>query len=214
MLHDGDTFEHDGRTFRFRTEWDDCGEAPWERCEGHGPVTDWTTRDKRPGEMILNSDGRSRRFYDFAEAVRIARRDNWGWLPGRLAYWQNPDGTWSAHVAPHMATPARYEATRGDVNAAISAVYAAHRATMTPRAYAAGAAMRDFERLRDWCNDGWHYVGVVVELLDLNGKPTGRDASLWGIESDAGDYFEEVAREIAGEIDFPRVVYVPGEVAA
>lgn len=67
----------------------------------------------------------------------------------------------------------------------------------TAKAYAARAALADFARLRDWCNDVWSWVGVVVtaerEELEL-----GR-ASLWGIESDAGDYLAEVAAELLPE---------------
>lgn len=53
------------------------GECPWDREDGHGPVTDWTTRAKAPGERVLCSDRDSRRYYDFGEAVRIALRDGW-----------------------------------------------------------------------------------------------------------------------------------------
>lgn len=52
--------------------------APWQRDDGHGPVSEWTTRDKKAGERILNSDRDSKRYYDFAEAVKIAKRDGWG----------------------------------------------------------------------------------------------------------------------------------------
>lgn len=55
--------------------------APWEKCDGHGPVSDWTCRDKLPGELILCEDRGSRRFYDFAAACRIARRDGWDAKP-------------------------------------------------------------------------------------------------------------------------------------
>lgn len=65
------------------TERDNDTEAPWEHCDGHGPVSEWTTRDKRPGERVLSSDGRSRRYYDFAKAVRIAKRDGWDAPPYR-----------------------------------------------------------------------------------------------------------------------------------
>lgn len=54
---------------------------PWEEHDGHGPVSDWTTRDKRPGERILSTDRDSHRFYDFAEAVKIARKDGWDAKP-------------------------------------------------------------------------------------------------------------------------------------
>lgn len=71
------TFTANGLTFRLTTEHDTDHGAPWEHSDGHGPVSDWTARDKRPGELVLNKDGRERRYYDFAEACRIARRDGW-----------------------------------------------------------------------------------------------------------------------------------------
>lgn len=60
---------------------DDDASPPWEREEGHGDVTGWTSRDKKPGEMILNEDHGSKRFYDFAGTVRIARLDGWNAEP-------------------------------------------------------------------------------------------------------------------------------------
>ena len=68
--------------------------------------------------------------------------------------------------------------------------------TVTP---AARAARADFERLRDWCLDRWHWCGVVVVMLDDEGDELDR-ASLWGIESDAGQYLDEVAAELADEL--------------
>lgn len=77
MSHD--TITHDGMTFKIEKEHDHDAGTPWEREDGHGPVSNWTTRDKLPGELVLNTDGRSRcRYYDFAEACRIAQRDGWG----------------------------------------------------------------------------------------------------------------------------------------
>lgn len=64
----------------------------------------------------------------------------------------------------------------------------------------AAAVERDFEYLRRWCNYDWHYVGVVVTLLDTDGDETWESESLWGIESDATEYIEEVARNLAKEI--------------
>lgn len=54
----------------------DC-EAPWDHDDGHGPVSDWTRRDKLPGERVLCEDHRSKRYYDFAAAVRLAKKDGW-----------------------------------------------------------------------------------------------------------------------------------------
>lgn len=77
---DNITITRDGKEFTFRVEEEpdtDSGE-PWEESEGHGPVSDWLTRPKKAGERILSSDRGSHRFYDFAEAVKIAKRDCWG----------------------------------------------------------------------------------------------------------------------------------------
>jgi hypothetical protein len=50
---------------------------PWED-DGHGPVTDWTRRCKRAGEIILSTRGENCRYYDFAGAVKKAREEGWG----------------------------------------------------------------------------------------------------------------------------------------
>lgn len=76
-----ETREHG--TMRFRIEWvhDSDHDAPWVEDDGHGAVSDWTTRAKRPGEMILCTDRRMRRLYDFAGAVKTARADGWNTAP-------------------------------------------------------------------------------------------------------------------------------------
>lgn len=67
-----------GRKYEVLIEADDDAAPPWEREDGHGPVSAWTTRDKIPGERVLNSEGGAYRYYDFAEACRIAKKDGWG----------------------------------------------------------------------------------------------------------------------------------------
>lgn len=154
-LYNGDTFQHEGLTFTFRIERDDSMGEPWKEHDGHGPVSDWTSRDKCPGEMLLNSDHHGmKRFYDFAAAVAMAKREGWNAKP--------------------YDVPGE---TRGQ---------RAHK-----------AAMADFRRLAEWCNDQWEWVGVIVTCDDLPGVPS---ESLWGIESDAGECLETVARELAGQI--------------
>lgn len=147
--------ERDGFTITPRLEADDCGETPWQREDGHGPVSDWTTRDKLPGERVLIADRGSKRYYNFAEAVRIARADGWG--DGK------PVGSRSA------------------------------------KQYAADAAKDDFRRLSAWCNDQWSYVGVVLSISRAGVVLDDHAASLWGIESDAGEYLQEVAEELVDE---------------
>jgi len=159
-----DLIELEGNKFRVSIEPDDYCAAPWDRDDGHGPVSEWkhhsfgmgTKPPKAPGEMILVWDRGAYRTYDFAEAVRIAKRDGWDAAP--------------------------YDATE------------------TPGQKAHKAAMADFNCLRQWCDGQWSYVGVIVELLDDEGDATGETESLWGIESDAGEYLDETAKELAGEI--------------
>ena len=130
---------------------------PWYEHDGHGPVSDWTRRAKNAGEMVLIEDRESRRYYDFAETVKIARRDGW-----------NCNETLALQEAGQTFTA-------GEI---------AHR-----------AAMADFNRLRAWCNEEWSWIGVVV-TIECDGVEIG-SASLWGIESDAGECLDEVAEELA-----------------
>jgi len=78
------TCEVDGFTLTATIHADDDCLAPWKRYDGHGPVTGWERRSKAAGELVLNSDRDGHRFYDFAEACRIARRDGWGVKGGQL----------------------------------------------------------------------------------------------------------------------------------
>lgn len=65
-------------TFRVKVNRDNDMGPPWEEEDGHGPVSEWTRRPKRPGELILVEDHVGhRRYYDFAEACKIARREGW-----------------------------------------------------------------------------------------------------------------------------------------
>lgn len=83
---DGDTIEAEFSGFRFvaTVHHDSDIGAPWEESDGHGPVSDWTRRDKLPGELVLSKGYGTKRFYDFAEACRIARRDDWGCIGDRM----------------------------------------------------------------------------------------------------------------------------------
>jgi hypothetical protein len=74
-----DTFEHKGLTFRIDIEPDQDHGAPWEERDGHGPVSGWRDREsKAPGERVLCVDRGKARFYDYAGAMKLAKRDGWG----------------------------------------------------------------------------------------------------------------------------------------
>jgi len=57
--------------------------------------------------------------------------------------------------------------------------------------------MADYNYLKSWCDDRWHYVGVIV-TASKDGIELGR-ASVWGIESEAEAHLLETANELAPE---------------
>lgn len=158
-------FEHAGRNYTAEIHHDADHGAPWEEEDGHGPVTDWTRDAKAPGQRLLYQDRHGAgRFYDWQEAMKIARRDGWGLGDAERAA---------------LAAELGREPTRGEITAE--------------------AVRRDFEHLRDWCNGDWFWCGVVVRRAGAC-CCCGDSESLWGIESNSGDYLQEVARELAAEL--------------
>lgn len=129
------TREHAGHTITLSWHYDPFMGPPWEEHDGHGPVSEWTRRDKWAGELVLCEDRSRKRFYDYAGACRIALRDGWDSLPYNTGQ-------------------------------------------ETKRQQAAKAARADFEHLRQWCNNQWHWSCYTVEIdgFDYN-------KSCWGIES-------------------------------
>lgn len=77
LLGDTITCEINGFTITARVERDDDMGPPWKEHGGHGPVSDWTDRPQRPGELVISSDRSRYRYYDFKEAIKIAKRDGW-----------------------------------------------------------------------------------------------------------------------------------------
>ncbi len=72
------TFTYKGYTFHFVTEPDPASPPPWSYpFASHDLVSALTTRDKRPGEHVLNTDHSDKRFYDFQAACKLARAEGW-----------------------------------------------------------------------------------------------------------------------------------------
>ena len=153
----------DGWYVEFESEYDQDHGEPWEDECVLGPVTDWVRRDKHSGERVLCSDGRVKRYYDFAEAMKIAKRDGWGLNDDELA---------------KLTKRLGHTPTKGQITEA--------------------AVEHDFQYLKDWCDDKWHYIGVIVTLYDADGEEQD-ERSLWGI-NDCGDYYQECASELADEL--------------
>jgi len=149
-----------GKKYRVEFHFDhDCG-APWKESDGHGVVSEWESRDKNPGEVVINTDrDGTKRFYDVQATTKIARRDGWG---------------------------------VSDVDTS----------GMSKGQIAALAVQKDLERMRGWCNNDWHWCGVDVFPLTEDGDELrSKSESLWGIESDAGEYFDEVIGELISQIE-------------
>ncbi len=170
-MHNGDTFTHAGLTFRVSIPYDDCAGAPWEDDYGHGPVSDW-----RHSAYSC--------YPEKAPGERVLASDH-----GSYLYYDVAEATriakldgWSLPAANMAKLAARLgrEPTRGEI--------------------AAAAVELDFDFLRRWCSEQWHYVGVVVTLLDSEGDETNESASLWRIESESTECIAEVAKELAEEI--------------
>ena len=135
---------------------------------GHGDVSAWTSRSKRPGERVLNTDSRNsrdKRYYDFQDAIKKARTEDWGLTPEALA----------ALTRKLQSKPTKHQ------------IYAE-------------AVERDFRSLKGWCDDEWHWMGVVVTDVE-----TGESEGLWGIESSDGDYIRDVERQLCEQVYIPSV---------
>lgn len=167
-----ESVELKGLSFRTALKDDDSGIIPWEEFCGHGPV----------------------------RHVRAYRRDAVEKNAGeRILSCSNAGGTylydWAAALA--LAEKDGWGLSPADA-ATLAKVLGREPTAAEIRTAAVG---RDFELLRGFVTGDWSYVGVVVTLLDIEGAPTDETASLWGIESNAGDYLDVVAKDLAAEID-------------
>jgi hypothetical protein len=70
---------YDDLVFTVRFTQDDDDSPPWERGDGYGIVSDWTTRPKRPGERVISTADRGdrKRYYDWAGSIERAKIDHW-----------------------------------------------------------------------------------------------------------------------------------------
>ena len=157
--YDRKTITQHGLTYLVEWVYDHDAGPPWED-DGHGPVSEWTSQAKRPGEMILSTDRGARRYYDFQAAVVAARAEGWNTPPYEFA---------------------------------------------SPGERAHAAAMADYEYLRRWCDDQWHYCGIIVTLLDDNGHDSGISASLWQVEDEGYlsiGHHASIIQDLIGECEY------------
>lgn len=72
------TVEQNGVTYRVDWYYDNDADPPWEECDGHGFVSEWTTRDKKPGERVLCQDRGPKRYYNIQASQELALKEGWG----------------------------------------------------------------------------------------------------------------------------------------
>lgn len=188
-LYDGDTFDHRGHTFKVEYSRDDDMREPWKENDCHGVVSEWTSRDKAPGERVLVEDRSHKRYYDVQASMRRARKDQWGPIHcatcGEESSSDTPGG-WQAYAKGVHATEKDHAFKRESAGQ-----------------QAARAVEKDYDYLRAWCHDEWEWTNVHVILLDDDEEETNEEEWLGGCESgyrDNGRYLTEVAYELADEI--------------
>jgi hypothetical protein len=120
--------------------------------------------------------------------------------PGETVLWDTRDGRYVYNRGAAIVQAARESWGLCDKKMVRLVSRLGKKPTRAQIRYA--AVLADMEFLRGWCADDWHYVGVGVRILDPHGDPIGEDYdnAIWGIESSAGEYLQETAAELAGEI--------------
>lgn len=168
IYFDGDTFQRGGLNFKVRIEHDQDHSAPWIEHDGHGPVRETGYRNSA-GHVPKRAGERV-----LYKAYRHGTSYLYDWTEAtRIAH---RDG-WGLAPEKLAALEAKLgrSATDGEVKAE--------------------SVQLDFEYLRGWLNDEWHYVWVSVQ--NMNGAGF---ASLGGIESIDDSYITEVVHELADQI--------------
>lgn len=75
--YDTKTIERNGKMYRVDFHPDEGHYTPWDDEDGHGPVSEWETRNKAPGERVLCEDRRAKRFYGVQGAMQKALAEGW-----------------------------------------------------------------------------------------------------------------------------------------
>lgn len=171
ILTDGAVFTFKRKSFKFEVRHDEDMGAPWEEHDGHGIVSEYTTRAKQPGERVLASDHGSYRYYDIAATVKLARKDGWG----------IGDAEEKA-----LASQLGHKPTKGEIVAeTVERDYRHMKAWCSDEwtwVYVLVTLLK-----KDADAEGGYFE-------------TKHTASLGGIESDSGAYLSEVGYELADEI--------------
>lgn len=192
-----------GWEFQASMSSDDDQTAPWDNEDGHGNVRTVNTRGlrgagKKPGEVCLHSDGGNHWLYDFAAAVKTARKEGWRDL-----------GAEEVLVSDRALASARVQFLQDngrilpqrEITEELLAPFAK---PLAPGEIAVLAVNADMKRLRLFLQNDWCYAVVKVEVAKAPTKLL-LDASsptyVGGVESDAdGSYLHEIWEDQAYEL--------------
>lgn len=162
------TFVHNNRNYHFSLYYDDHMGAPWKEHDGHGPVSDHLHHAFGMGSKPSKAPGE------------------------RILYWER--GTYRTYDVAEATRIAKRDGwgLGKDDEAAL-----AQRLGRAPtrKQIIAEAVQRDFDYIRGWCTDEWHWCWMEVTHPD-----TALTAILGGLVSSEDEHLEEVRRELAEEV--------------
>lgn len=171
-----ETREIDGRKYRIEWQYDDTYGRPEGESDGHGVCADINFDPKTFGEDPEDGE------LDLEEVVRHKMMRVLDTASRRQTWYRVYDVWETMKVAKKDGWGV------------------ANPAGLTPDEIIAKAIDNDFNYLKGWYNDDWHWCGITVILLDEEGDPTEDEASLWGLCSDDAECHEEVIKELVSEI--------------
>lgn len=177
-----DTREIDGRKYRIEWQYDDTFGRPEGESDGHGVCADINFDPKTFGEDHDPEDGE----LDLEEVVRHKMMRVLD-TASRRQTWYRVYDVWETMKV------AKADGWR-DLK------WEAEHPNATEEEKLMAAVDADFNYLKGWYNDDWHWCGITVILLDEEGDPTEDEASLWGLCSDDDECHEEVIKELVSEI--------------
>jgi hypothetical protein len=195
---------HPGWAFLVKHHYDSDLGAPWEEHDCHGEVTERRapryphrySTGKAAGEVVIHYDSGTYWCYDYAGAMKKAKRDGWG---------LGADGldNLKLELAHHQIRRVEFDNYKAR---AAAAVELAATITPTPGQIRRAAVDADMKRMRGWLRNDWHWCWIEVKAVEA---PEGIDIddldfqSLGGLESDGEDYIMECDRELAAQIAGP-----------
>lgn len=210
-------FDHNGRKFLARVYRDDNMRRPWEEDETHGDIREGYTgfagyAEKKGGEVVISDDRFSVRrtqvwLYNVESTIKRARKDGWGLteenmtaLAERLFRERKLTGSITLTKREIVAEAVRLDMERMRAWLNDGWHWCGVSVVEMPDYSKAIEALEAYDHT---VTDGDDWQTEAVEALrDMERREPGEDYSnaIWGIESDAGDYFMEVAKELADQI--------------